>query len=214
MRLLPALRIGAAIAASCLCAQGQGTQSELKGLPPREAPDYQAQARAGTVTVAAEFKGHWLPTLDGTLSTEDYVAVEVALLGSPGARIRLSIGDFALRINAKKTPLPCQPYGMVVGSVKDPEWAPPEPPESKSKTKVGGGGQSQDSGPPVEPKPPVALQRAWAQRVQRAALPEGDRSLPQAGLIFFEYRSKVQNIESIELIYTGPDGKATLKLQP
>ena len=86
---------------------------------------------------------------------------------------------------------------MVVGSVKDPEWAPPEPPESKSKTKVGGGGQSQDSGPPVEPKPPVALQRAWAQRVQRAALPEGDRALPVAGLLFFSYTGKVEKIRTL-----------------
>ena len=53
-----------------------------------------------------------------------------------------------------------------------------------------------------------------AQRVQKAALPEGDRSLPQAGLIFFEYRGKTQNIRSIELTYSGPDGKATLTLQP
>jgi hypothetical protein len=58
------------------------------------------------------------------------------------------------------------------------------------------------------------LQRAWAQRVQKAALPEGDRSLPQAGLIFFQYRGKTQSIRSMELIYTGPDGTATLTLQP
>jgi hypothetical protein len=53
-----------------------------------------------------------------------------------------------------------------------------------------------------------------AQRVQKAALPEGDRTLPQAGLIFFQYRGKTQSIHSIELIYVGPAGKATLTLQP
>ena len=53
-----------------------------------------------------------------------------------------------------------------------------------------------------------------AQRVQKAALPIGDRSLPQAGLIFFQYRGKAQSIRSVELIYAGPDGKATLALQP
>jgi hypothetical protein len=220
MRLSTALKIGVAIAAICLCVQGQNTpgkdaQIEAKGLPPRAAPaDYQAQAQAGTVTVAAEFKGHWVPTLQGTLSTEDHVTIEIGLFGSPGARIKLSIDDFALRINGKKTPLPSLPYGLVARSVKDPEWEQPAPAEAKSKTSVSGGGQSEQSGPPAPPKVPIALQRAWAQRVQQAALPQGDRSLPQAGLIFFEYGGKIRSTDSIELIYAGPDGKATLKLRP
>ena len=61
---------------------------------------------------------------------------------------------------------------------------------------------------------PIGVQRAMAQRVQKASLPEGDRTLPQAGLIFFQYRGKTQSIHSIELIYTGPAGKVTLPLQP
>jgi hypothetical protein len=125
MRLSTALRIGVPIAAICLCVQGQNTpgkdaQVEAKGLPPGAAPaDYQAQA--GTVTIAAEFNGHSAPTLQGPLTTEDYVAIETGLFGSPGARIKLSIDDFALRINGRKTPLPSQPYGLVVGSLKDPD---------------------------------------------------------------------------------------------
>ena len=141
MRLFRALRIGVPIAAICLCVQGQNTQSkdaqiEAKGMPPRAAPvDYQAQAQAGTVTVAAEFMGHSVPTLEGTLSTEDYVVIETGLFGSPGARIKLSSDDFSLRINGKKTPLPSQPYGLVVRSLKDPEWEQTVPAASKSKTR-------------------------------------------------------------------------------
>ena len=223
MRLSPASRIGVLIAAICLCLQGQNTPSkdaqiEAKGMPPRATPaDYQAQAQAGTVTVAAEFKGHSVPTLQGPLSTEDYVVVEAGLFGSPGARIKLSCDDFSLRINGKKTPLPGQPYGLVVGSVKDPEWEPPVPAASKSKTGLGGGGRSEQGeadAPPAPVQIPVGVQRAMAQRVQKASLPEGDRTLPQAGLIFFQYRGKAQSIHSIELIYAGPAGKATLRLQP
>jgi len=33
-------------------------------------------------------------------------------------------------------------------------------------------------------------------------------------LLFFEYRGKVQGIHSMELIYAGAAGKATLALQP
>ena len=223
MRLPSALRIGVLISAICLCVQGQNTQStdaqiEAKGMPPRATPaDYQVQSQAGTVTVGAEFKGHSLPTLQGTLSTEEYVVIETGLFGSPGARIKLSSGDFALRINGKKTPLPSQPYGLVVGSVKDPEWEPPVPVASKSKTSLGGGGkgeQSDANAPPAPIQIPIGVLRAMAQRVQKASLPEGDRNLPVAGLIFFPYRGKTQSIRSIELIYAGPAGKATLMLQP
>jgi hypothetical protein len=220
MRFFPALRTGVLITALCLCVQGQNTPSkdtqvnEAKGLPPRAAPaDYEAHARAGEVTIAAEFKGHSVPTLEGTYTTEDYVAVETGLFGSPGARTRLSIDDFSLRINGKKTPLSSQPYLLVFSSLKDPEWVPPEAPESKSKTSFGGGG-GQGEPPPTPPKMPLELQRVMQQHVQKAALPEGDRALPQAGLIFFQYRGKTEHIRSIELTYTGPAGKATLTLQP
>ena len=223
MRLSPALRISVLITAICLCVQGQNTQSkeaqiEAKGMPPRATPaDYQAHAQAGTVMVAAEFSGHSVPTLQGTLSTEDYVVIETGLFGSPGSRIKVSSADFSLRINGKKTPLLSQPYGLVVGSVKDPEWEPPVPAASKSKTSFGGGGkgeQGESNAPPAPVQIPITVQRAMAQRVQRASLPEGDRTLPQAGLIFFQYRGKTQGIHSIELIYAGPAGKATLTLQP
>jgi hypothetical protein len=43
---------------------------------------------------------------------------------------------------------------------------------------------------------------------------EGDRPLPQAGLLFFLYRGKTESIRSLELIYNGAAGTATLTLQP
>ena len=223
MRLSPALRIGVLIAAICPWVQGQNTQNkdaqiESKGMPPRATPaDYQAQAQAGAVTVAAEFRGHSVPTLEATLSTEDYVVIEMGLFGSPGARIKLTPGDFSLRINGKKTLLPSQPYGLVIGTVKDPEWEPPAPAASKSKTSIGGGGkgeQGEGNAPPAPVQIPIGVQRAMAQHVQKASLPEGDRALPVAGLIFFQYRGKASGIHSIELIYAGSAGKATLALQP
>ena len=222
MRLSFALRIGLLIAAICLCVQGQNTPGdaakiEAKGLSPRAAPaDYQAQVQAGTMTIAAEFKGHAVPTLQGPLSSEDYVVVEIGLFGAPEARIKLSSEDFSLRINGKKMPLPAQPFGLVFESLKDPEWEPPVSASSKPKTSFGGSGRggAESDGPPAPVKIPVAVQRAMAQRVQKASLPEGDRTLPQAGLIFFQYRGKTQKINSLELIYAGPAGKATLALQP
>ncbi len=222
MRFFPVLRTGVLVTALCLCVQGQDTPgkdaqvNESKGLPPRAAPaDYEAHAQAGAVTVAAEFKGHSVPTLQGTYTTEDYVAVETGLFGAPGARTKLSSDDFSLRINGKKAPLSSQSYVLVFGSLKDPEWVPPESAESKAgKTSFGGGGGGQNDPPPTPPKMPLELQRVMQQRVQKAALPEGDRALPQAGLLFFQYRGKTEHIRSIELTYAGPAGKATLTLQP
>jgi len=209
-----------------LCAQGQDPQSkasqvnESKGIPPRAAPaDYLTQGQAGTVTIAAEFKGHSVPTPEATLTTEEYVVVEVALFGPPEARLKLSFEDFAIRINGKKTPTPSAAYVSVFGSLRDPEWEPPAKTEAKSKTSIGGGGgggreQSEGNMPPPVIHIPIELQRAMQQKVRKAALLEGDRALPQARLIFFQYRGKAQGIHSIELIYAGPAGNATLALQP
>ncbi len=214
------LRTGVLIAVFCASVVGQGAQTkdvqvEAKGLPPRVSPaEYQAQAKAGALTVAAEFKGHMVPTMEGTLSTDEYVVVEAALFGPPGTRIQSSAGDFSLRINGRKTPLPGLAYPFVLASIKDPEWEPPDAAEKKkSKTKLGSSGEEPEASPQPA-KVPVAVLRSIAQRVEKAAFPEGDRELPEAGLVFFEYRGKPKSIQSVELIYTGPSGKATLALQP
>jgi hypothetical protein len=221
MRLSPARIALVLIAVLCPFAYGQNTESKnaptneaREGMPPRTTPgDYQAHAQAGAVTIAAEFIGHAIPRAEGPLSTDDYVVVETGFFGPPGARLTLSVDDFSLRINGKKT-LAGQPYGMVVSSVKDPAWGPPVPPESKSKTSIGTGGQSDANAPPPVVHVPIELQRAMAQHVHKFSLPEGDRALPEAGLIYFQYRGKAQKIRSIKLIYSGPAGKATLALQP
>lgn len=222
MQLFQALKTGVRIivvltAALCLRAQEPATPSKdarpqgAQGLPARAAPsDYQAQARAGAVTIAADFVGHSVPTAQGTLSTEDFVVVEAGLYGPPEARLEISVDDFSIRINGKKTPYPGQLFGAVLHSLKDPEWSPPET-EKKSKTNIGGGGDDSSSPPPVV-HVPIELQRAMAQHTQEASLPLGNRALPKAGLLFFPYRGK--KINSIELIYSGPAGKATLNLRP
>jgi hypothetical protein len=176
----------------------------------------------GGVTIGAEFQGHGVPTLQGNLSTEDFVSVETGFYGPPSARIKLSFDDFALRINGKKT-LPAQPYGVVLGNVKDPEWVPPEPVISKEHPNLVDEHEEKEQKPSGlnaggnEPPPPVrvpfAVQRALNLRVQKAALPEGDRALPVAGLVFFSYSGKVEKIHTIELIYSGAAGKATLTLE-
>lgn len=193
-----------------LCAQG---------LPPRTAPtEYQVVGKAGDVTLAADFVRHSVPTAQGTLATEDYVVVELAMYGAAGAKTTISLDDFSLRINGKKQALKSQPYGLVLASIKDPEWVPPDAAPAKGSkgglTSGGGGGDKNSNEPPPVVKVPIELQRAMAQRTQKASMPLGERALPQAGLLFFQYRGKPQNITSVELLYSGAAGKATLNLIP
>jgi len=194
-----------------------GTINEPQGLPPRTAPsDYPVQAKIGAITLAAEFAGHGIPTPDGPLSTDGYVVVEVAFFGQPGARLPISFNDFSLRVNGKKNATFGESWERVGASAKDPEWAPPEKPEKGGGGSIlsggGGGGGNDTSKEP--PRPPAELRRAWAQRVKKAALADGDRALPQDGLLYFSYGGNVKNIRSLELIYAGTAGKATLNLQP
>lgn len=189
-------------------------ENQAQGIAPRAAAtDYQTRAKAGSLTIAAEFLGHAIPGEPGTIMTEDYVVVEAAVYGSAGARATLQASEFSIRINGKKALIPAAHFGRTFQSLKDPEWGPTESEKAKSKTSVGGSGGGQNDPPPLPAKMPIALRRAMEQRVQKAAFPEGDRPLPQAGLLFFPYRGKTDGINSVELYYEGADGKAMLTLQ-
>ncbi|HUA58154.1 MAG TPA: hypothetical protein VML19_05325 [Verrucomicrobiae bacterium] len=226
------LVLGAAvIAVFCLCAQDQSTPSKeapkeeppkdartlgAVGLSPRASPtDYQASAKVGNFTIAGDFVQHSVPTREQLLTTEDFVTVEVAMYGPADAHLQISRDDFTLRINNKqKNILHAQSFVVVLSSIKDPEWVAPEEKEAKkSSTSIGTGGNDGGNLPPVI-HVPIELQRAMALHTQKASLPEGDRALPQAGLIFFQYRGKVEKINAVDLLYNGPAGKAMLELQP
>lgn len=199
---------------------------EQQGLPARATPgDYQVQAKAGNITIAAEFTGHGIPTGGSDpLTSEDYIAVEVGLFGPAGAKLTLSASDFSLRINGNKKPMPSQPWALVAKNVKDPNWVSPEAASAEPKSKggvtggAGGGGaagsqRAPGDPPPSPPKVPIETLRVWQQGVRRAALALGERPLPQAGLLFFQHRGKAENLRSVELVYEGPAGTATLTLQ-
>jgi hypothetical protein len=188
-----------------------------KGIPPRTTPgDYQAHAQAGKITIAAEYDQHAVPDPTVALTTEDYVVVEVAFYGPPGTNLALNYQDFSLRLNGKKNLLPARPYALVFKSLKSPEYEPPsEHMLDKGKTNVNTNGSS-DSPNITDPKLapiihiPIEVSREWERKVHMASLPEGDRALPQGGLIFFEHSGKTN---SVELVYNGPAGKVTIPLQ-
>jgi len=180
---------------------------DTKPVAARSAPaDYQAQAKEGEYTVAADFVSHAVPTPQGMFTSEDYVVVEVAFYGPPESKLRLSFSDFSLKINDRKTPIPGQPNGVVFRSLSDPEWQPPKVEDDKQKRPAG-------EPPPPTPKMPFAMRRTMELKVQKAAMPEGDRVLPIAGLLFFPYRGKDEGIRTVELQYNGAAGTAVLTFE-
>jgi hypothetical protein len=195
---------------------------DVKGIATRaSAAEYQTAVKVGNYTLAVDFDANGVPTSDGVFSTEEYIVFEVALYGPPGSHAMLQLSDFALRINGKKQPTPAQPYTFVFKSLKNPEWEATlayVPKESANGINAGGGGRGggapADNLPPPKPKMPIDIERKMELRVQKAAVSEADRPLPQTGLIFFPYAGKIKNIHNMDLIFTGAIGKATIPMQP
>jgi hypothetical protein len=209
------------LATLCLCAQDKPAApvfnpADVPRMKPRGGPnDYQARARVGPIAIGAEFMRHAVPTPQNEFTTENYVIVEVGIFGAPGEKARLSSQDFSLRVNGKK-PAPSVPFGIVLSDLKDPDWQPPEAAKPKASAISAGGdngtGAPETALPP--PKMPLPLVHVMQIKVEKAAMPEGDRVLPEAGLLFFPYHGQGDKIKSVELMYSGPAGKATLTLQP
>src|ERR1035438_3313971 len=148
MRLTAVLRTGILIAdvfiaAAVVRAQKPDTPSDAQtkeaqakealGMPPRTAAtEYLAHTQIGPISIGAEFMGHSIPTPQANYSSEDYVLVEIGMFGPPDARLRMSVNDFSLRINGKKSPLASQHYELSFHSLKDPEWEPPNVEKSKT----------------------------------------------------------------------------------
>ena len=52
-----------------------------------------------------------------------------------------------------------------------------------------------------------------AEVVVRYALPEGEASVPRSGYLYFPYPRKTKDLRSVELVYQGPAGAATLRFR-
>ncbi len=204
-----------------------------QGTPPRAAlSDYSAHATLDKgFSIGADYLVRSLPTPAGTLVADDYLVVEAMFFGPVQSLIKMSAGHFMLRINGQKVPLLPDSHGMVAGSIKYPDW-------TEKPTVIGtvgnGNGDVIFGAPPAvarfpgdpsvrppiqNPAPdpnPTGLEKepvmSIDERVERSAMPETTRVAPAGGLLFFPYRGKTKSIKSVELIYEGPAGKATLKL--
>ncbi len=195
---------------------------------------YPVRLPLGERTVAAEYMARSIPVPGGSLFTEDYLVIDVALFGPKNDFLALSAGHFALRLNGKKTAILAQTPAVVAGSLKYAGWTRPRLEAGGS---LGNTGVIVGRPAPIErfpgdptvrraPVPQIPSQNPSApnvtpeqavpveEQIQGASLPEGERKLPASGLLFFPYRGKPGSIKKLELEYEGPAGRGVLKLVP
>jgi len=149
--------------------------------------------------------------------------------------IPVSIRQFKLRVNGKRDALEAQSPPFVAASVKYPDW------ERRPTLVAGGGignagvifGPPQSGRFPGDPTPPEARtprrprvpdqggpggiearEKVLPEEViVNNALPEGEQRVAVCGYLYFPYRKKTKSIRSLELIYEGSAGSASLRLR-
>jgi hypothetical protein len=200
-----------------------------------EPDDYPVHASAGKVSLGAEYMVRSVQRYNRTFFARGYLVIEVALYPSKGEALTVSSKHFTVRVNGKKRVLFPESAGFVVASMKYPDW-------ERRPTVLAGGGLGNTGviigGPPVterfpgdprppqtrlprQPRAPEMEDRSGLEReasvsaeevVVHGALPEGEISEPASGYLYFAYKKKTKSIRTLDLIYQGPAGTATLRL--
>jgi hypothetical protein len=203
------------------------------GVPTRAGvSEYPVHARAGGLEIGAEYLVRSLFGHGQMFNAGDYLVVEVALFPLRGETAAVSAGAFGLRINGKKRPILAQNPAFVAASLKYSDWAG----ERSFEARAGSGDREvRVAGPPPAERFPGDRRVPVPRRVPRApeedrsglerrppaaahevavecALPEGPSRLPVAGYLYFPFKGKIRSLKSLELLYSGQEGEASLKL--
>jgi hypothetical protein len=163
--------------------------------------------------MGADYLVHSIPASTGYVIANNYLVVEAALFGPRNTTVNLSLDNFVLRINGTMT-LEAHTPSEVAYSIRnadrgflnpqraagDPNRSPPVGPPTRVPTSPNNSGYDKAPPPPLE------------QQVTLVALPMGQQKLPVAGTLFFPFKGKTVSIKSLDLIYSDPAGKLTLKL--
>lgn len=213
-------RIAAASAAFLLvlCAQDA---------PRSKATDYPAHIALTGMDIGAEYLVHSIPGDKGGYFAKEYLVVEVAIFPTTKTGLKISSGQFTLRINKKST-LSAQSAGMVAAALKYADW------EQRPRMTAAAGpliyGAPQGGrfpGDPTTPRPlpnPVPSQTGSGnvdkqtdlpieEAISRAALPEGVITEHVKGCLFFRFEGKLKSVKSLELIYDAGPGSPPTTIQ-
>lgn len=222
---------------SVLIAAAQPEPTVDQGTKPHPKPtQYPVHAAVGKIVIGAENWGHGFTSPLGSYSADDFIVIEVALYAEGNVPFDYSPQNFTLRLNKKGTPLLTESPGAVAASIKYPDWEQ----RRELNGQVGAGDmdvilgrqrpverfpgdprttQGQPAGGPLPraPQPEdasgVKVQKPTIdQVVARVALAGGVAHPPIAGFLFFPYKGKMKALKTVELIYEGPAGSASLVL--
>ena len=128
--------------------------------------------------------------------------------GEPGSTLSAGVGNAGVIIGGQpgQRPQTGDPNGPPVSPGKrDPRVPDPNVRNTPPVQRI-----PETPNPYVVDKTPPLTER---EQVERAALLSGDVEPPLSGALFFPYQGKPESIKSVELLYEGPAGKATLKLR-
>lgn len=206
------------------------TMTVWAGTDPRpKASDYPAHAQAPRAEIGAEYLARTISEAGESYYTGVYLVVEVAIYPDKGVTLPVSSGDFQLRINGKKVPLITQTPSIVAATIRNPDWDRiPRGPVAGvglggADIMIGGRptverfpGDPQTTRTPRPPRAPDEREKTPQDRGEvalRLALPQVQTETGVSGLIYFAYKSKLNNIRSLELIYEGPAGRQVLALR-
>lgn len=197
--------------------------------PKPQASDYPAHGRAARAQIGAEYLSRTISEGNESYYTGIYLVVEVGVYPDKGVMLPVSSGDFQLRINGKKVPLVAQTPGLVAMAIRNPEW---DRGNRGTVADVGLGGGDIIIGrpPPIErfpgdpqarrgPRAPQAPEQKdkvppdGGEAAMRLALPQVQAESGVSGLIYFAYKSKLNDIRRLELLYEGPAGRQVLVLR-
>lgn len=210
---------------TAIMAAGQGTETK------RKVTEFPVQAKVANAEIGAEFMVRLISYGPESFVTDNYLIVEVAIYPAAGQPVDVKAHHFTLRVSGKKEALLAQPLGMVIASLKYPDWE--RPPTSVS-AGSGDAGVSTGGPDPVErfpgdprarrfpaprtPMPtdgkPAEARLSAADVVNRSALPEGPRKTPVSGYLFFPWKGNPVKLKSVELVTTlGSDTPVSIRLR-
>lgn len=197
----------------------------LAALPGTAAGEFLiTQGASGEVMASAAF--HYRSVSHGGRSyfLDRHLVVQLTLSSTALRRLKLSAGQFHLRVNGKAV-LAAEPAGLVAYSMK---WqgtdqgvraqagpiilgGPPTQPRfpgDRTGQPLPRVPESRPAGAPARPE-----EQDLGEVLAEAALPEGDLLLPVSGYLYFRYPGKIKSIKKLELLYQAPEGPLTLRLR-
>lgn len=208
------------------------------GVEPKAGPEaYHAHVKLPTLSIGAEYLVHSFSGQGRMYVTPDYLVIEAGVFPEKRSEFQVNTGNFSLRVNGKKTVLLPQTPGMVAASLKYRDW------QDRSNIALGAGvgdagvmvggpplpserfpgdrreGRTRLPAPPRAPDPDSPTGQSQPETapahevVVETALPEGAFHTPVAGYLYFAYKGKIKSIRSVELLYNGPAGAASLRLR-